>query len=294
MARKKYKEWIKQFPLVNCEKLGETWWRIPVYKGIASIFKALEIPEESRKGSVLVDLVGGWLDAKRTQYESRTEQMVNETFPKVNIWREFAEGPSHIDEMYTFEAWGREFPIYLKKANDADPTPQQLDEGRDFVLQHEQSPYNGPNSVVDTDKLSAFYNEGFDSLAVKKYMRGDLGEEKLEEPAVFKKWLVRDDMWLIQQFGEKTDQIVAGSGGPFAVKKYKRTSGLRSWWYWVVGDFYYDYFTMAYYGAQDYFADAYSPEGFKNKIEEKYKRVASGRRGFFNPRATHLAFEKAA
>lgn len=301
MARQKYKDFLAKYPLIKWKDAGSLL-KVPIYKGISWLCKALNIPEE-RRTSLALDTVGGLIDGIGMKYDTLTERIMYDVLPKFEIWRDFARGSSVIDRMYTLELDSDQLPLFMQAKGAEPPTMQELQENARFIVENGQSPYNGPNDLIPDDKLTYLYSNSFNNLAIAKYMRGDVDEPKIRDPAKLRKWLVREDTWAIQQYGNSRGAVVKDGGvemeinsitidgTPCTVRAYGKPSKLRSWWYWFVGDVLYDTFTNIFYPAQDFFAEAYSPEGFQSKIEDKFKRVAKSRRGFFNPRYPALTYE---
>ncbi len=228
---------IAQYPLLTGEFFHDGW-KIPVYFGINKLAADLSVPLAQRTGNIPKILVGGFIDFVKEWSTQRYKTEIPKSLPLLGTWRGFAEGTSNVEHLYTVAFQGHELPIHLtlreRQAAAADPTDDQLTEGVRQVVRERKSPLN-------TGELSSYYNGDFDTYkSSSKYTRSDY-ENSLIDPNKYKKWLVRDDLWNIQQRGPlRQSRILAVDGTAYTVRKYGRPASLSTFWYWLIGDIVYD------------------------------------------------------
>jgi len=298
----------KNYPFIDFKEWKRNFISIPLdyvlYK-IFGYFKSV-IPEPENRETILSKIFGGFCDAEYKSRQQRLDAALRASFPKVMIWADFAYSPSTIEELYTVE-WtnppgpNREIPIYyrIKKKGEAPgPVPQdteladQIRKVRDEKTPKDkiQSPYNKMGGE--------YYDEAFDKTAVDKYTRGDFG--RFIDPGRFNRWFVRDDSWVIQQYGPRLnghgfvngEKSLNVDGVNYTVRRYGRPSPLMMWWYWVVGDKVYDFIDGAFDPIQRLAGKIFSLAAQQSLVTEEYKMIAGIRRSMFdNPSRLDLTYE---
>jgi hypothetical protein len=201
------------------------------------IYKAINRlkPEEDKRKTRFYDIFGSLLDTTQTFHRQNFLEKCQRIFPKITTWYNFSEGASNVQELYTTVIDGAEFPVYLRGPKDTIPTDETLNQNIKIARDTKKSFYNERNAVLD------LYDHEFSNIAAEKYSRCDF--KNIEDPHEFRKWFVRDDTWLIQQYGERAvsdEKEIELEGKSYHVNVYKRPNKFRTWLYWAIGDKIYD------------------------------------------------------
>jgi hypothetical protein len=225
-----YREWKKKHPLVKWNKIDQIY-KLPLYMIASGFFNAIEIKEEHRT-NVFLDILGGIIDAEQTKYGEMAQNLVfTQIFPGLRTELDFAEGPTrNLGRVYAIEyTYGvntRHCPIYLQRKSDLgvldpDPTPTELADRIQYVIDNNESPYNestrlvvgGAESPIVTHfkdrPVRTYYRERFSDLAAIKYTRLAFGgsEARYREDELFQMafptWLVRNQIRLYRQLGDR-------------------------------------------------------------------------------------------
>jgi len=298
-----------KYPFVNGKQLfsNGNWWKIPASYATYHIGKHYrEIFDEEARNQVQAGQNVGWgLKLARNAADSAErwsletfEQGYNYAFPKIAAWTDFAISPSRIQHLYTVEVEGFEVPIYaqgfkqgkgqyLKGRVDVPEDLQDLPANFQQELA-ERVKYTLDNKESWLDKgagedLSNLYDQWWTVVGGDKYSRGDF-PNRFEDPHKMEKWFVKDDTWVIQQYGDtNVEPNVVVDGTAYTVKRYKRPSNLMMWLY--------SFFDPI---QRRIWKDEHKTEGSKaweqTFIEAEYKPIAAFRRMLFSNRRP-LAYE---
>ncbi|MEM5797955.1 MAG: hypothetical protein QXG26_00980 [Candidatus Aenigmatarchaeota archaeon] len=290
-----YRRFKDENPLVNLDEIGNVW-KLPVYYAGHKLLEKINIPEEKRK-NLASDIIGGLLDSWTELYRQKYKTLPRKIAPGLMIELDFSNGATTIRELYTVEYNGAEVPIYLKSyATEQGPTDEELKKGIEFVIKNNKSPYWTPTKGVPRieSKLNKYINGAFTHLAAKKYTRLDYGSGVEILEYAFLERFVRDETWLMQQYGPVIDSktITLDDGTNWKVNVYGRPNKLMTYAYWKFGDLYYDMIDTTFDPIQDMLDNlGISEVGQASFVLDEYKAISRGRRGFFNPRGIQLAYE---
>lgn len=268
------KEKMMKYPFINSGEFLRHGWKLPAcyvtYKSCLLIGNALG---EEHPLASLFNMFGILFNQK---YKSTAQT----TLPKVMAWYGFAQGGSVVDEMYTAEIGGHEFPVYLKRKQEPLPSPPDfqtlLENHIKIVIKTGKSPYNDP--LVANLDIGRYVNQNFLAFSSDKFTRGDV-RNKLIDPDKSRRWFVKDDTWPIQQYGERKDLgTITIAGNSFKIRNYKRPSPFMVWLYWAAGDKIYDFIDAPFDPVQELFpADVQ-----QILVYQEYKGIAGVRRTVFN------------
>ncbi len=206
----------------------------------------------------------------------------------MDVYKSFADGATKIQQLYTLEIEGYEFPVYITSDKDEIPSEETLKRGIETVVQRGRSYYD-----ENRRELSAFFNENFARQAAVKYTRGDFESNILEDPQEFQQWFVRDCVYLMQQHGkrlEDRDRKISINDKDFEIKAYGRSDRKNRWFYWAVGDIIYDAIDTLYDAIQDFVEQKFPRPFGQMFLKGEYKLIAGIRRNFFKRKETELLF----
>jgi hypothetical protein len=280
---------------VQFDDLSRTWYKMPIHYGLYRLFSLYETPVEERE-SIGSKALGMVCDSQRLKYEQLLESEIRDSFPGITIYKDFSDGGSNIQEMYTVEMTNddgiiRELPIYFRRNEQSgelapEPDTSELTERIKDVRDNKtpdgktQSPYNSQGSR-DAEMSSVFFNNGFAGMASDEYTRGDFGS--LQDPGRFRHWFTRGDTWLISNFGnEKSEEIVNVDNTNYTVKQYERPGKLMTWLYWFVGSKAYDIIDGFFDPIEKAAGRILSKEGQQYIKREEYKMIDGLRRSMFD------------
>lgn len=288
------KKKLPKYPFINFKAFAENnnGMKLPLY------YIANKITKPVRESMQSYVMAGGDFFTNVVLYpavntiENWTGQQFHtksqEVLPKIRAWYDFSEGASTINKLYTIShtvsGVTREFPVFATEPGDVQPTDDKLEKGIRTTIDENRSSMNGD--------ISNFYRKQFSLIAAEKYTRSDFA--KLEDPMAFRKWFVRDDTWIIQQYGNRDltlekDLIV--DGNTHHVYVYDRPSDFLTWLYWAVGDKVYDFIDGFYDPLQSYMEGKIPPQAEQIMIRDEYKAIARVRRGLFNSARTPLEYD---
>jgi hypothetical protein len=287
---------LAKYPFVNWTAFAENGngLKIPFYYAIKKALTPIKKNLESYVMSggdlitnmLIYPVVSGIQNLAEQQFGAKSQ----EVFPKFRAWYDFSRGASTIERLYTvaYTVGGvtREFPLYITAGGDPQPTDDKLESGIKTVIDDHKSPLNG------TEIGGEFYRSDFSLIGAEKYTRGDF--KKLVEPGFFRKWFIRDDTWLIQQYGERDltlERDVLVNGTTHHVNVYKRPSEFLYLIYWGVGDKIYDIIDTPYDPLQKYIEKRIPKQAQQILLRDEYKTIAGVRRGLFNTARTPLEYD---
>jgi len=304
---KEYRRWLKEHPWVNWSEIGGIW-KIPVYRAAYHLVKALNLKEEERD-NLLKDLYGAVLDGYEVRFQQEVPAMVFKLFPRIKTELSFAEGATNIEELYTAEFNGWEFPVYIKKRGE-DVDEEKLEKNIKFLEENGYSIYDKIGEPGNPYSAEEFLNNDFTLYAVDKFTRTDFSRFFEQEPRKMRRWLVKDECWYIASRGEEDLQKSAEYSTKMGktIHVYRKPVGekdifywigrflfddsprsARMWWYWKVSDWTYDVLDTIFDPVQEILIRTGVPdEGIRAVFRNEYKAIARARRGFFD--GTRFAF----
>ncbi|MFH1364097.1 MAG: hypothetical protein ABIH52_00410 [Candidatus Aenigmatarchaeota archaeon] len=270
-----------KYPFVNIKDFLEGGWKVPIYYAAHRTADYLRdsyqesLPPSDKRSKLSIGLID-YLNWQSTLYEQRAISRANKTFPKLMAWRGFYNDPTEIDTMFTVEMYDHEFPVFIRDKNDPLPTDSELIKNIQTVRDKMKSPYD-PRGAIDE-----LYDEEFDGIPAQKYTRGDIKNDDLfPEPLRLRQWLVKDDTWRIQQYGDFKPKSMTVDGISYTVREYMKPNKINSFVYWAIGDKIYDFVDAPFDVIQATLIKN-SPPGFRQFItKEEYKMIAKIRRSFF-------------
>lgn len=316
----KYQAVKTKYPIINLEKYGPlevvlNTIKIPLYNWVSKGLDQIT-PAVSSTDNFITDVFRAFTTAYSNRFSQTSRTLVWDTFPRIRTWLSYAEGATNIENLYVIEHKGCDIPVFLQNRGQSDPEEAALKENIEFVQNNDRSIYD---KMGDSDPVlnRTIANPGitgdFVSYAAEKYSRTDY-EYFQQEPAKMNRAWVKDETWVIQQYGQrdaaKEGHINSTMTLPANVKVYRtptQTSGFwhtvgkflgdpdpkswRMWWYWQAGDWIYDAIDSIFDPIQDLLEKTGVPhEGMRHFIEEEYKAIARTRRGFFNPSSPNLTY----
>lgn len=126
----------------------------------------------------------------------RLEEKATKYFPLLSVGFDWAAGPGEINNLYVAGHRGYEIPIYLTKAGEREPSAEQLKQNVEKLKIDNQSPYQSGELTVP------FYRGGFNDPGAE-VLTGKALDELLVDPTHAREWLVRDEIWEMQQLGDR-------------------------------------------------------------------------------------------
>ncbi|MBI4176012.1 MAG: hypothetical protein HY518_02320 [Candidatus Aenigmarchaeota archaeon] len=226
-----------------------------------------------------------------------TDAIITNAIPKIDFWRRWAHGITNIEKIYTVTYRDAEIPVFIKKRGGVDPTPEVLTQNIEYVLNYNMSIYN---YLINLDL--EFYERKVAEKTLNKYSRGDY-ENRFVDPDRFRKWLVRDEVWYIQQFGREMfdeERDVGVRGTQYRIKVYEKPEkGFSNWAYWFLGDQLYDFIDIPYDRIQRLVEIGQQVAGVPVDVMEtltefEYRGIAAARRGMsypLSPRVNSIEFD---
>ena len=287
-----YEKALKGYPVISFDKLEENWYKFPVYAALQKVARKLS---EKLKGDnrLLSGGIGrGLIEAFGQVYKQKFDTTFFETFPRLQVWKTYAEGITDIDTIYVTKVDGVDLPVYVKKKGGTDPQAEDLANNADDAVHYKVSPYNG------VDMSSFVRSRGLIEPALTIFSRGDFAF--LIDQEDFLKWYARDEAYLIHQKGEEVKlapslATVTKGGKSYAIRAYRRpkdpktiSDALHSsmLWYWGVGSLIYNVFDKPFDPIQNWALRNIKEKGLPEKIlktlfGEEYKAIAATRRRIF-------------
>jgi hypothetical protein len=271
----------KKYPFIDFSQIGHLPGMLYDYGAYKLIEKYN--PKQSERKTKVSKTIGGSLDLYGSIRKSNFVAKFPRVTPKVAVWKDFSDGASKLDRLYTVEIHGAEMPVYMAERKDPEPTDEMLEENIKFARDKKESQYNA------TEKTVPFYDEDWTRAATNKYTDQDF--ELLEDKKEFRKWLVRDDTTLWRQFGkldkEKELQV---DNAKYNVKVYKKPGRFITWLYWAAGDQMYNAIDTLYNPLQKWLL-----KGPKDLVQYllklEYKAISGARRTLFSRQYPQLAYD---
>ncbi|MBI4020232.1 MAG: hypothetical protein HY367_02785 [Candidatus Aenigmarchaeota archaeon] len=278
---------------VAFDQLGNVW-KMPVYWGVREIGRGITdyaqglrqaAQETGRKAGgayVLETLLGRNLQEYGRQ---NLQALITNTFPKLHFWDLWSYGITNIDKLYTIEHKGAELPVYIKADKGSEPSPEIIQQHIGYLLDNNMSIYN---YQINTDLQ--FFERKTQEQTLNKYSRGDY-ENQFVDPDRFRRWLVRDECWYVQQFGDQLqaeERDVNVRGQQYHVKVYRKPHrSILNWAYWFAGDQLYDIIDMPFDNVQRLVETGIQVAGIPRDLLEtltefEYTGIAATRRAIFS------------
>ncbi|RLI96581.1 MAG: hypothetical protein DRO99_04210 [Candidatus Aenigmatarchaeota archaeon] len=282
------------YPFVDWESFKNTWYKMIAHSFLKEVFSLYNTPPEDRN-SLPEKIIGCIFDAEKRKYTQMLRTEVSQSFPKIVVWGNFADSPSLVEEMYTVEWGNKEIPIHFRTESGGAVSDDALSDAIRFVRDERTTRYNKHQSPYNYDRdeynVTRFHDEKFSDLAADKFTRGDYGT--FVDPGTFNPWFVRDDTWMIQQYGTNIDErTLTVDGTSYTIRGYRRPNKLSMWWYWAVGDKVYDIIDVWFDPIQKVADRIFSKDAQQELVRQEYKMIAGIRRSLFdNPGRIDLAYE---
>lgn len=261
-------------------------------------------------------IAGGAVDGYGYTFEQMYKMLPFEIFPRIRTFTVFSNSYTETYKMYTIEKGGWELPIYFqcytRDGVEGPPTTERIETAAKFVDEYSVSPYNKIRQVEN------FIDEDFIKYGIDKYSRGDFKRYFQEEPHRFRRWLMRDDTWMIYQYGNRDTTMEASIDASLTdpslvgrIKVYDDTGKTSGFWYnlgrlmgdespsswtallyWQLGDWIYDGVDLVFGPAEATFNKLGFPKpAIRRLVDGEYKVVAGVRRGMFSPRGDKFTYE---
>jgi hypothetical protein len=269
-------EGLKKYPLLDGTEFAKDGLGMVFDYALYKLINAVKPSEQSRT-TKKKKVFGALLDNIEIAYRQNFREKYQRVTPKIAAWSRYADGASTVEDLYTVELHGAELPVYIMSEKDTEPTDDTLAENIKTVRDTKTSPYN------ERDQIIPYYYGRFSDIAAEKYTREDLNN--IEDPHEFRKWLVRDDTWKIQQWGKRDpskEKVIMVDGVPYQTKVYTRPGKLRSWLYWAVGDKIYDAIDAPYDPLQKRVEKGMTPDARQILLKQEYKAITTAIRAFFS------------
>lgn len=317
---REHSEWVaKEYPLVRWDKIGDVP-KIPINYVKSEIFGYLS-EQLGERDNVLKEIVGTFLDVKEQNSRQLYKALPFDIFPRIKTLTAFSNSYTDVHKMFTIEKDGKEYPIYFQMSKMQNgqfvvediPAIDRIEKAAEFVDQFSTSPYNKVRNVEN------FIDDDFIKYAVEKYTRGDFSRYFQDEPHIFRRWLIKDDTWMIYQYGkrdEETEAIINGSltNPAFSgrIRVYDDPGKRSGFWYnlgkllgdespssweslvyWQIGDWTYDFVDLLFSPAEEAFERLGVPASGMRRLQDiEYRIIAGARRGMFDPRGDNFTYEK--
>jgi len=267
----------RKYPIIDLHEFHEGGWKTPFYYLASRAIRGVTKPEDERVTN-LENAFYGALDATSKYYDQRARIGFHETFPKIAAYRGFVNDPTNIDSIYTVELEDHELPLYMRDENDPLISDQIAEDGIRHVRDKWKSTYDDKPRAIEQ-----LYDESFDGSAAPKYTRNDINNEKLfPEPTRFRRWLVMDDTWRMQQYGDLLEESSYNVDGVnYTVRHYKKPDKSNSFWFWFWGDKIYDFVDAPFDLVQEKLIEQLPPSFRQFITKEEYKMIARLRRSFY-------------
>jgi hypothetical protein len=276
---------LQKYPLWDSKKLADEGFGLVKDYVFYKAIDWLKPPEEERKTKAW-KIIGEALDSTQEFQRQGYITKLNSVFPKLAIWNRYSEGASKIEKLYTVQIHGAELPVYITEKGDEKPKEDSIRENIKKARDVKESPYNDKGSMI------RYYNDNFSNKAATKYSRGDF--DKIEDQAEFRKWFVRDDTWLIQQYGDRLhedEMDVDLDGISYHVKVYSKPSRLMNWFYWAAADKIYDFVDGPFDVIQDRIEAELGTDARQLLLKNEYKAITGLIRSLFSTRSPELNYD---
>lgn len=279
---------LEQFPLVDFEKLDKVPSIVGNYvaaEGLGYIGDAME-PEKGQKETLPHSLLRGAINSTAQMNRQKYITGINDVAPGLAVQKRFSEGASKIEKLYCVEYDGFDVPVYMTEKEDIAPNDDVLTKNVKSIKDNLRSAYDEKGMIIE------LYNDNFGNKAASKYTRGDV--DKIEDVLEFRNWFIRDDTWLMQQYGDRIhddEKTIEVDGESFYVKVYARPSTLQTWMYWAVGDKIYDFIDAGFDPVQEEIEKYLSPDARQLMLKEEYKVITSVIRSVFSSRSPELRYD---
>jgi hypothetical protein len=282
-------------------------WKPIVASHAAKFLKKYEIPPEQRRGSK--DFTGGSLALIRMSLEQYAHNKPYEIVPALRRHLSAAEGASDIKYVYTYSKPGdaREYAIYLGR--EEEPGHDVLRDRIKYVEQRGMSPYED-DALGIKRTVENLFDEQDGPPVINAATMFDYDDYFAEESHRAKRWAVKDDSWLGQQYGDRSHDMENALPDDLkgVIRIYERpvsTTGFsyklgeilgdtsprsgRMWFEWTIRK-------PLIYAAADFLMEPLEiamekilpPDTMRNVVYMKSKAVSGTWRGMTNPRDTHL------
>lgn len=276
---------LKKYPFFDSKKLGEEGFAL--VKDYA-IYKAIDWlkPAEDKRKTKAWKIFGEALDSTQEFHKQGYITKLNSVAPKVAIWKRYSEGASNIDKLYTVHIHGAELPVYITEKGDEKPTEDTIKENIKKARDTKKSTFNKKSEII------SFYNGNFSNQAAKKYSRGDF--DKIEDQAEFRKWFVRDDTWLIQQYGKRVHEeetSVNLDGMNYDVRVYTKPGKFMNWLYWAIGDKVYDFVDAPFDIIQERIEGELGKDARQILLKNEYRAITGLMRALFSTKSPELNYD---
>jgi hypothetical protein len=283
---------LRKYPFVDFERLrkdfGDVVGSILKYHLVEGVYQALNVEGNAETGGIGWKIIDGVMKGMKFGYKGNFKNKLPDMFPKIAVWKRFADSTANIGKLYTVEMSGFEFPVYITDSAGKlpDPSMELLSKNIDEIAETGKSPYNSIEEMVK------FYNNDFSRLAAGKFTRGDFESSMLEDPRQFRKWLMRDQTWLVQQYGDVVDEIsvTLEHGATAKVRVYDSTSSMTNWLFWAVGDQIYDFIDAPLDPLQRK-VEGYSRDAGQIFLKTEYKAISGITRAFFTSNRLPLLYD---
>jgi hypothetical protein len=286
MANNNQSEGLPQYPFVDAKEFRKDFWGLLKDYAIYNVIDAVKPSYKTRERSKGMNALGRLLDSQELMYEQSFFEKKNRIFPKLAAWNRFSKGASKIDRLYTVEMYGIEMPVFMSKKGDEDPTDEILTENIRSAKRDKESVFNQKKMILN------LYDDKFSDVAAEKYSRSDMS--KREDPYEFRNYFIRDDSWLIQQYGkrdEKREKEIDVDGERYQIKVYMKPSRWRNWLYWAIGDKIYDIIDAPFDPIQKRAEKNMTPDARQIMLREEYKVITSLIRALMRSRSPQLDYE---
>ncbi len=283
---------LRKYPFVDGKKLNEDFGDVIgsliKYYITQGVYQGFNVEANAQTGGVGWKIVDGIMKGMKFGYKENFNNKWPDILPKIAVWKRFADSSTNIGKLYTVEMSGFEFPVYMidNAGKLPDPSMELLNKNIDEIAETGKSPYNGIEEMVK------FYNNDFSRLAAGKFTRGDFESSMLEDPRQFRKWLMRDQTWLIQQYGDMVDEIpvTLENGATVKVRVYDSTNSITNWLFWFVGDQIYDLIDAPLDPLQRK-VEEYSRDAGQIFLKTEYKAISGITRSFFTSGRLPLLYD---